>query len=369
MTKFELLVGAETFWDRAQADMQQARHRLYVQAMTFEGDAAGQGVAAVVSASPVIDRRVLVDDYSRLVINDRWLASARARRDWTLQAEVQATRTMFNGLITSGVGVRVTNPVAHRWWRYPARNHKKLVIADDIAYLGGVNFADHNFAWHDFMLRLEGGPAVDFLSDDFLATFTGRPRAAEAQFDDLTLQSWDGRNNRTSIKRILDLLRMARERVTVISPYVSFPFTDALREAAKRGVVVQLITPAQNNKPIVRDALLATAAKAGFQVSLTPGMSHLKGLLIDETHLIVGSANFDFVSLAAEEELIAIITAPALIADFTQRIVTPALAAASSLAWAPASRLTGLASHLALRLAQGVALNARSARRGAVPWS
>ena len=368
MTKFELLVGADVFWRRALEDMRQARRRLYVQAMTFEGDRAGQGVASAILASPVADRRVLVDDYSRLVINDRWLASARARRDLALQAEVQATRTMFQSMIHSGVTVNVTNPVAGRWWRYPARNHKKLIIADDIAYIGGVNFADHNFAWHDFMLRLEGVAAADFLSSDFLATFMGRPRATEIQLGDLTLQAWDGRNNTASIGPILDMVRNAQTRITVISPYVSFPFTDSLSQAARRGVSVELITPAQNNKPIVRDALLATATKAGFQVSLTPGMSHLKGLQIDETHLIVGSANFDFVSLAAEEELIAIITAPAVIAEFRDQIIGPAMVAALDQAVIPLSRHTGLASQLALRLVQVAALNARRSARGVVPW-
>ncbi len=41
--------------------------------MTFEGDAAGQAVAGAVIASPARERRVLVDDYTRHVVNDTFL--------------------------------------------------------------------------------------------------------------------------------------------------------------------------------------------------------------------------------------------------------------------------------------------------------
>ncbi len=73
----ELLVGALAFWDRASADMAAASQRVLVQAMMFEGNATGLAVAAAIVASPAADRRVLVDDYTRHVINDRFLALTR----------------------------------------------------------------------------------------------------------------------------------------------------------------------------------------------------------------------------------------------------------------------------------------------------
>ena len=71
MTGLELLWGSDRFWARAAQDAGRARRRLYVQAMTFEGDAAGRRVAAALSASGALDRRVLVDAYTRHVISDR----------------------------------------------------------------------------------------------------------------------------------------------------------------------------------------------------------------------------------------------------------------------------------------------------------
>ena len=368
MIDFQILVGSSPFWARAAQDVADARRRLYVQAMSFEGDAAGLAVASAINASPAADRRVLVDDYSRLTVNDRAVRSRAGRRDLALQAEVAATDRMFRDLAAGGAPVRVTNPVGRFGANYPARNHKKLIVADDVAWIGGVNFCDHNFAWHDFMLRIEDAAAADFLAGDFEATFAGAPRAARADRPGLTLHAMDGRSNAAAFAELTALIAAARTQICVISPYLTFPITGALAVAAKRGVAVQLITPWANNKPIVRNALLATALSSGFDVRLLPEMSHLKGMLIDDAHLVVGSSNFDFVSLAAEEELMAVITEPGVIADFRRQIIEPALLEAQPPGDRPVSRLAGLASGLALRIADGVARSARGARRMAIDW-
>jgi len=191
VTEFELLVGADVFWARAAGDIHRARRRLYVQAMTFEGDIAGGKVAAAITASPAVDRRVLVDDYSRFTVSDRSVHSLSGRLDPKLREEVRATDAMFRGLIRAGGRVRLTNPIGPLMANYPARNHKKLIVADDVAYIGGINFSDHNFAWHDFMLRLEGDATAALLAADFEATFAGAPRAWRHDMDDLSLLSLD----------------------------------------------------------------------------------------------------------------------------------------------------------------------------------
>jgi cardiolipin synthase A/B len=369
LTDIELLVGADAFWRRAQQDIGRARRRVYVQAMTFEGDAAGRPVAAAIGASQATDRRVLIDSYSRHVINDRFVHAPAALLDRALRADVRATRAMYSGMAEAGARVRLTNPVGPLFSRYPARNHKKLIVADDVAYMGGVNFSDHNFAWHDFMIRMEGAASARLLADDFEATFAGAPRAWRADLGDLELVSLDGRSNARGFGAILDLIDDARLGITVISPYLTFPFTDALARAARRGTPVRLITPWANNKPVVRDALLAAAQRAGFEVRLSPHMSHLKAMLIDDERLVVGSSNFDFVSVAAEEELMAVIAAPALIEDFQRRIVGPALEGALPAGARRISLLAGWASGLALRLADSVAGRARLAPRTAIDWN
>ena len=364
----QLLVGSDAFWTRAAGDMGRAQRRLFVQAMTFEGDSVGMRVAAAISASPAADRRVLVDSYTRLVVSDRLVCSPSGLLSGDLRAEVRATKAMFKALSGAGVGVRWTNPLGACFWRYPARNHKKLIVADDVAYIGGINFSEHNFAWRDFMLRLEGEAAARFLADDFEATYRGAPRPSSRDFGELRLHCLDGRANAVAFGEILRLIGEAQSSITVVSPYLTFPFTDALAGAARRGAEVRVLTPLANNKPIVRAYLLHAARKAGIAVHLLPRMTHEKGILIDGRCLVVGSSNFDFVSLAAEEELLAVTTERTLIEDFTGRILAPALAEALPPGARRASKVAGLGSHLALRLAQGAVQIARRSRRTAKDW-
>jgi len=364
VTGLELLWGSDRFWARAAQDAGRARRRLYVQAMTFEGDAAGRRVAAALSASGALDRRVLVDAYTRHVISDRFVWSPAALIDRTLRGEVQSTRAMFAELSANGVHVRMTNPVGPLFVRYPARNHKKLIVADDVAYIGGVNFSDHNFAWSDFMLRLEGEEVASFLADDFEATFAGRPRSAQADLRDLRLYSMDGRANDRSFTEVIQTLDAAEKEIVIVSPYLTFPFTGVLARARRRGVRVGLVTPLTNNKPIARRYVLAQAQRHGFEVRLAPPMSHAKAIAVDGRHLIVGSSNFDFVSVAAEEEIVAVVSSPPLVAEFLRSLD----AMLCDEAGVPRGAKSAWTSSLVLRIAERFALAARHARRTAIDW-
>jgi cardiolipin synthase len=328
VSSFELLVGPGPFWDRAAADIAAAKQRVLVQAMTFEGDSAGSAVAAAVEGSGARDRRILVDDYIRHVINDRFLALPQARWNKPLLTEAQATRTMFGALARAGVGVRVTNPINGNPARYAIRNHKKLIVADDVAYLGGVNFSDHNFGWDDLMVRIEGAAAVDFLASDFDGTWSSKGRAALMKAGNLSLYALDGRSNTTSFADLFAAIEAARERIEVVSAYPTFPFIQALGAAAKRGVQVEIFTALPSNKPIVRAYVAERCSPLGITLHFLPKMTHLKGMLIDGRTLALGSTNFDFASFNALEEYLAMIDDPTLAEAFRREVLAPARAVA-----------------------------------------
>jgi len=369
LAKLEWLVGADAFWRQAAADCAGAHRRLLVQAMTFEGDDTGLATAAAIGHSGAADRRVLVDAYSRVVVSDRWVGWPNACLAADLRREKAATSAMFGSLVAAGVAVRVTNPFTPLMANYPARNHKKLIIADDVAYLGGVNFSDHNFRWRDFMLRLEDQQAADFLAADFESTWSGRSVASTAQLDGVRLMSLDGRTNDRFFDFVAELLAGARREIMILSAYLTFPFTAPLAAAAKRGVAVRLITPWANNKPLVRDYLLDFAYRSGFEVRLLPDMSHLKAMLIDGRTLVVGSCNFDFVGHAAEEELAVVIDTPEPIGDFERLVIDPALAAAEPAGARRVSPAAGRLAHGLLGLSDIVVRAARHSPRTAVDWS
>lgn len=322
----ELLVGAADFWARARRDLAAARRRVLIQAMTFEGDAAGQAVAAAIAASGAADRRVLVDDYTRHVINDHLLMLTR---DPVIHGEAAATRAMFDRLTAAGVGVRLTNPIGRNPLRYALRNHKKLLVIDDAVWLGGINFSDHNFAWHDLMVRIEHPAVAQWLAAAFDRDWHGRPAASAGVVAGIELLDLDGVQNGAAFAPLLRAFAGAQHSLEVISAYPSFPFVDAMAAAARRGVAVTLYSPRPNNKPIIRDYLLGCARQSGIALRLTPMMTHAKAALIDGAALVVGSSNFDFVSHRANAEYVATLRDPGLIADFSARVLSPVRAEAA----------------------------------------
>ncbi len=322
----QLLVGSRQFWERARSDIAAAQHRVLIQAMTFEGDSAGLGVAASVSGAGAADRRILVDDYSRNVINDTMLALPGASA--ALRAEAQATLDMFAGLVADGVGVRITNPVLGHPLRYPLRNHKKLLAMDDVVYIGGINFSDHNFEWHDLMLRIEDPGIAAFLVADFQRDWEGRPAGASATFGAIELITLDGTTNEARMAPLLALVAGAKHSVEMISAYPTMPFVAAMAEAARGGAKVDVYTPAPNNKPIVRDYLTGVAEGAGIALRLLPEMTHVKAILIDGDTLVLGSSNFNFASYRTSNDIVAICRDAALVGEFEARLLGPMRGAA-----------------------------------------
>jgi cardiolipin synthase A/B len=318
VTEYSLLVGAEAFWREAARDIAAARRRVLVQAMTFEGDSAGLAVAEAVIEAGAADRRILVDDYTRHVINDRILLTTR---DPAIRAEADATHRMFDRLMDYGVSVRITQPIEGQPLRYPLRNHKKLLVIDDAAWIGGINFSEHNFAWSDTMVRIADGHVADWLASAFEADWQGRSEPARRNFaGGLTLLNLSGTGNMAGFAPVLELLAGARRSLEVLSPYPTFPFLEAMGQAAASGAEVVLYTPRANNKSVVRDYVLHAAQRHGVAVRLLPEMGHTKAALIDGEALVCGSSNFDFVSARASAELVAIIRFETLIAAVQDRL-------------------------------------------------
>ena len=361
--RYELLVGSETFWRRAESDLAAAGSRALVQALTFEGDATGLAVAEAMKRSPARDRRILVDDFTRMVVNDSFVRSPRYLTDPAFRAEVRATAGMFRTLEECGVGVRITNPLRGNPLVYGLRNHKKLIVADDVAYIGGLNFSDHNFDWHDMMLRIEGRQAADFLASDFQSTWQGDARLKHLSSGDLDLSCLDGRTNDAGFVPLFEAIDRATRGIVVVSPYLSFPFIDHLGAAARRGIAVEVLTPLPNNKPLVQNYLLAACERAGVAVRLTAEMSHLKAMLIDDSLLVLGSSNFDFPSYYSMEEYLALVRSPALAKAFEAEVLVPMRAGAVA-PFRPRPRQI-LASRFLMGLAGLVVKRIGRARRGA----
>jgi cardiolipin synthase len=326
--EIQLLVDAPEFWSRLKDDLRRAERSAYIQTFTFEGDRIGVALGRALEACPAEQRRLLVDRYSLLYHSDR-IVPGPAWLDRSFRREVMLTHRWVRRLRDAGVGVRFSNPLGPAPTNLVRRNHKKIAVFDGrVAYLGGINFSEHNFAWHDLMFRVESEDLANVLAEDFLASWEARPLARSVDVGPLRVISLNGSDNPDQMRPIVDAVNGARRSIDVVSAYLSTPFTDHLAAARSRGVRVRVLTPAENNKGNLARHILEVARRSGFEVYRGEGMSHMKAMVIDDELLIVGSSNFDFMSYHILEELVVMTRDRDMLGAFVARAWEPDLAAA-----------------------------------------
>jgi cardiolipin synthase len=323
-----LLIDSPAFMEQLEHDLGQATRSVCVQTMSFEGDDAGRRLARLLIGRTDLERTLIIDRYSRFYLNDRFLPTPWNIVAASLWRELVETRRLIRQLRRDGVAVCWTNPVGMLLRKFVARNHKKSALIDDrIAYFGGINVCDHNFGWHDVMLRVEDERVGAFLREDIRATLRGENLSSRRDFGGIEIVLLDGVQNTRLYEPVLQLIRGARESVVVQSAYLSFPFYDHLAQAVRRGVAVTLVAPERNNKPKVDAYTQWAAAKAGITLRLYQGrMSHIKAMLIDDAALVMGSSNFDFLSYHAQQEVMAIVRSRPVIEQYRRDVLEPDLA-------------------------------------------
>ena len=194
------------------------------------------------------------------------------------------------------------------------RDHRKLVITDDRAFLGGLNlgveYAGPRLGKNEFrdvLIALEG-PAVESLAAMFRlsagrlapkARGSSSPSTSGGSHEVIVLASDQRRDIRTLQRALGVALKRAEYSALLVSPY--FLPTPALGRgmisAARRGVEVRILTAGQS------DSRLAQAAgrhayprfqAAGIQVAeLQGGTLHAKAAVIDDEVVFLGSFNLD----------------------------------------------------------------------------
>ncbi len=331
-----LLVNAPEFVAAVEPAIRQARRRVLVQVMTFEMDSVGRHFWDLLARSPAEEKVLCVDAFSTAKISDDLVFSPRFLLDPEFRREVRDTRRLLRQDERDGVRIVVTNPMGCLWRKFPIRNHKKMVVVDDQAFLGGINLSEHNFAWHDLMMQTGCTSLVDALARDFCTTLRGFNSSGVVSSSIGRLFFLDGRRSRQEYETLFAAMERAERSVDVITPYVSDPLLGRLAQLPL-SVRVRVINPARNNKAILQQELFRAASGSNLEVLLyQPEMCHVKAVLIDGTQLILGSCNFDFVAYDLQQEVVLCTDNPALVDQFRDRVLEPMLAQSVAADSAPA---------------------------------
>lgn len=209
---------------------------------------------------------------------------------------------------------------------YNNRDHRKIVVVDHkYGFTGGMNLADEygniieRFGyWKDTMVRIEGSAInnliVTFLQNFNLTIYDVSDYNKYLTYDyekfhepGYVMPFGDGPGGIDDAligeQTYVNILNYAKKRVDISTPYLipTYGLIDAMRNAALRGVEVNLILPGIPDKKLVY-----TVAKSNFKYLMaagvniylyTPGFNHMKTALADEELAFVGTINFDFRSL------------------------------------------------------------------------
>lgn len=221
-------------------------------------------------------------------------------------------------------------------------DHRKILVVDGkLGFTGGSNIGDHyHNDWHD-QQTLVRGPAVHALQEAFFRGW-GReggkmPKAQErgrffragppvASGAETYVVPHEGGSADQNIKAAyLRAIQTAERRITIANPY----FTDAdvlqaLCNAARRGVQVQVLLPAVNDVWILRDAargFYPDLIEAGVEVYEYQGrVAHQKVAVIDGLWTMTGSSNLDARSLRNNDELNVLALDPKFAATVQRRL-------------------------------------------------
>lgn len=255
--------------------------------------------------------RVLLDGLGRLMAR---------HADLRLLADAGAEVAIFAPPLRSPLGGR-TN----------LRNHRKYVAVDPALatgrlWCGGRNLAQEYFEgepgklpWRDLTFDLRGPIVrqIHLLFERDWAFAHGQPvgaAAVEALAAPVPaggaqmVASGPDQADDTVYALLVAAAYRARQRIALATPYFvpESALLMALCLAARRGVSVDLLVPAQSNhrmSDLARSRALRALSAAGGRVWLAREMMHAKLVVIDDVLALAGSANIDSRSLFLNYEL------------------------------------------------------------------
>lgn len=292
-SRHRLVLYGETapFWEDVEVALDAARGCVWISTFIYHDDLLGRDFAERLAraAARGVDVRLLYDSVG----------------------SSEADAKFFEQLATRGVQVKCYRPWRLvRFWRYFPRDHGRILLIDELAFTGGVNWrldwwpaARGGGDWHDVSVGV-AGPCVA----DFRVAFEQRWHEADttgkvsdhvtAELEpDVELIADSPQSLPVIFERLCERIGSAERRIWIENSYCVPPrrLLEALSAAVGRGVDVRLLQPAKTDLPIVQTVTRGDYARwlqGGLRVyEYEPRVMHTKFAVIDDDWATVGTFN------------------------------------------------------------------------------
>jgi cardiolipin synthase len=211
------------------------------------------------------------------------------------------------------------------------RTHRKILVVDEeAAFIGGVNFYQKSSLWNDLVVQIKGG-LVASITRSFakayiecggkdtlmIAKSVKKNKRVNSSVDTRKIKEkmhdWlvehSPSKNKFRLKKIYTKhLSEARASILLVTPYF-MPrrwLIGLLHQAHLRGVNVQVLVP-ENTENYFIDRVnyfyMCKLSNLGIKLYLEPEMNHAKIMIIDRKEAVVGSNNLDYLSFELNSEI------------------------------------------------------------------
>ncbi len=328
----QLLINGEEFYPHFLVNANKAQHSIFIRLYIFTTDMYALSIADMLKrkSNEGTQVRVMLDELNSLLNNKK--TPAYYSKDYVMPQSIAS-------YLKKGSKVKVRKRL-NTWATF---DHSKVIIIDrDLAYTGGMNFGEeYRYQWHDMMVALRG-PVTGRLVKNFYETwsFNGWGGDFSAAYRKLFSKKIREENlekpgminirllytrpdEAQIFKAQIEAIKRAQKRIYIQNAYFSDDrIVKGLIEARARGVDVRVILPSENDISIMQKNNIAMANKLwrnGIKIYFYNGMSHVKAALYDDW-AIVGSANFDKMSLFINNEMSLGIDDPAFVKELEVRL-------------------------------------------------
>lgn len=306
LKSIQLVHSGEDYFYRLERIINEAVTEIHIQTYIFDYDTTGKRI--LLALKKALKRQVkvylLLDSFGSLSFPNE----------------------ISNELKQSGGHLRFFSPLFSASSFYLGRRlHKKVVVADDkVALIGGINIANRYHGstnekpWLDFAIEINSSIAKDIQSH-CKANYSKKksalrriiPPLFEAE-EKVTIQilqnDWLNRKSEIS-EAYIQSIGNAKEKVIIVGSYFlpGRKLTQALLEASKNKVKIQLILSGVSDMPMMRRAschLYSKLLKHDIELyEWNQSVLHGKAMVVDGSWSTIGSFNLNNLSSYASIEI------------------------------------------------------------------